>query len=100
MPQVSAAGDQSPKVMVDERAEKRMEKLTGRTQMEQIAIQGLARVPRPCENILIEDGEFWTDVANVLRIGYEGETVGISTQNAIENNVIYGRLPCRYLAAG
>lgn len=65
-----------------------------------IAIQGLARVPRPCENILIEDGEFWTDVANVLRIGYEGETVGISTQNAIENNVIYGRLPCRYLAAG
>lgn len=39
LPQVSAAGDQSPKVMVDERAEKRMEKLTGRTQMEQIGIR-------------------------------------------------------------
>ena len=39
MPQVSAAGDQSPKLMVDERAEQRMEKLTGRTQMEQIAIR-------------------------------------------------------------
>ena len=39
LPQVSAAGDQSPKVMVDERAEKRMEKLTGRTQMQQIGIR-------------------------------------------------------------
>jgi hypothetical protein len=39
LPQVSAAGDQSPKLMVDERAEKRMEKLTGRTQMEQIGIR-------------------------------------------------------------
>ena len=39
LPQVSAAGDQAPKVMVDERAEKRMEKLTGRTQMEQIAVR-------------------------------------------------------------
>lgn len=37
LPQVSAAGDQSPKFMIDERAQKRMEKLTGRTQMEQIA---------------------------------------------------------------
>ncbi len=39
LPQVSAAGDQSPRVLVDERAEKRMEKLTGRTQMEQIGIR-------------------------------------------------------------
>lgn len=39
LPQVSAAGDQSPKLMVDERADKRMEKLTGRTQMEQIGIR-------------------------------------------------------------
>ena len=39
LPQVSAAGDQSPKLMVDERAEKRMEKLTGRTQMQQIGIR-------------------------------------------------------------
>ena len=39
LPQVSAAGDQSPKLMVDERAEKRMEKLTGRSQMEQIGVR-------------------------------------------------------------
>lgn len=39
LPQVSAAGDQSPRVMVDERAEKRMEKLTGRTPMEQIGVR-------------------------------------------------------------
>jgi hypothetical protein len=37
LPLCSAAGDQSPKIMIDERAEKRMEKLTGRNQMEQIA---------------------------------------------------------------
>ncbi len=39
LPQVAAAGDQSPKVIVDERAEQRMEKLTGRTQMQQIGIR-------------------------------------------------------------
>jgi hypothetical protein len=39
LPQVSAAGDQSPKFMIDERAQKRMEKLTKRTQMEQIAVR-------------------------------------------------------------
>ena len=39
LPQVAAAGDQSPKVIVDERAEQRMEKLTGRSQMQQIGIR-------------------------------------------------------------
>lgn len=39
LPQVSAAGDQSPRLMVDIRAEQRMEKLTGRTQMEQIGVR-------------------------------------------------------------
>lgn len=39
LPQVSAAGDQSPRFMIDERAQKRMEKLTKRTQMEQIAVR-------------------------------------------------------------
>jgi len=48
-----------------------------RTQDDSIAIKGLAEMPRPCENILIEDCEFWTDVANIFRIGYECETAGV-----------------------
>ncbi len=37
-PQISAAGDISPKILVDHRAESRMLKLNGRTQREQIGI--------------------------------------------------------------
>ncbi len=36
-PQCSAAGDQSPKVLVERKAEERMERLTGRSRREQIA---------------------------------------------------------------
>ncbi len=39
LPQCSAAGDQSPRIMIDHRAEKRMEKITGRTQREQIGVK-------------------------------------------------------------
>ena len=45
-----------------------------RTQDDCIAIKGLAKMTAPCENILIEDCTFWTDVANIFRIGYECET--------------------------
>lgn len=48
-----------------------------RTQDDSIAIKGLAKMPRPCENICIEGCEFWTDVANIFRIGYECETTGM-----------------------
>jgi hypothetical protein len=37
LPQVSSAGDQAPTPLVDARAEKRMEKLTGRTRRDQVA---------------------------------------------------------------
>lgn len=37
-PQISAAGDLSPKILIDHRAEARMQKITGRTQREQIGI--------------------------------------------------------------
>ncbi len=37
LPQAAAAGDQSPHVLVDKRAEARMERITGRTRRQQIA---------------------------------------------------------------
>ena len=40
-----------------------------RAQDDIIAIKGFTGLP--CENILIEDSTFWTDRANVFRIGYE-----------------------------
>lgn len=40
-----------------------------RTQDDSIAIKGLAKMPRPCENILIEDCEFWTDA--ITRLDYD-----------------------------
>lgn len=48
-----------------------------RTQDDCIAIKGLAKMPRPCEHIVIENCTFWTDVANIFRIGYECETSGM-----------------------
>ncbi len=60
-----------------------------RTQDDSIAIKGLAKMPRPCENILIEDCEFWTDVANIFRIGYECETTGMRNIRARNIDVLY-----------
>ncbi|NLY02109.1 MAG: hypothetical protein GXY83_38995 [Rhodopirellula sp.] len=60
-----------------------------RTQDDSIAIKGLAKMPRPCENILIEDCEFWTDVANVFRIGYECETAGMRNITARNIDVLH-----------
>jgi len=48
-----------------------------RTQDDCIAIKGLAKMPAPCENILIEGCTLWTDRANIFRIGYECETSGM-----------------------
>ncbi len=39
LPQIAAAGDQSPAVLVDRRAEARMEKITGRNRRQQIAVR-------------------------------------------------------------
>jgi hypothetical protein len=60
-----------------------------RTQDDSIAIKGLAKMPRPCENILIEDCQFWTDVANIFRIGYECETAGMRNIKARNIDVLY-----------
>ena len=60
-----------------------------RTQDDSIAIKGLAKLTRPCENILIEDCQFWTDVANIFRIGYECETPGMRNINARHIDVLH-----------
>ncbi len=39
LPQIAAAGDQSPRVLVDRRAEQRMERIMGRNRREQIAVR-------------------------------------------------------------
>lgn len=60
-----------------------------RTQDDSIAIKGLAKVPRPCENMLIEDCVFWTDVANIFRIGYECETAAMRSITARNIDVLH-----------
>ena len=48
-----------------------------RTQDDSIAIKGIEKSKRPCENITIENCQFWTDVANIYRIGYECDAAGM-----------------------
>jgi len=60
-----------------------------RTQDDCIAIKGMAGMTRPCENILIEDCQFWTDVANVFRIGYECDTAGMRNIRARNIDVLH-----------
>lgn len=60
-----------------------------RTQDDCIAIKGLAKMPRPCEDIRIEDCVFWTDVANIFRIGYECETPGMRNITARNIDVLH-----------
>ncbi len=72
-----------------------------RTQDDCIAIKGLAGMTRPCENILIEDCEFWTDAANIFRIGYECETAGMRKITARNIDVLHYsqyREPTQYWA--
>lgn len=60
-----------------------------RTQDDSIAIKGMAKMPRPCEKILIEDCQFWTDSANIFRIGYECETGGMRDIRARRIDVLH-----------
>lgn len=72
-----------------------------RTQDDSIAIKGMAKVPRPCEKILIEDCQFWTDSANIFRIGYECETAGMRDIRARGIDVLHYskyRPPAEYWA--
>lgn len=73
-----------------------------RTQDDSIAIKGMAKMTRPCQNVLIEHCEFWTDCANIFRIGYECETTGMRNIRARDIDVLYYsknyRVPTDYWA--
>lgn len=61
-----------------------------RTQDDCIAIKGLNGCERkPCEKITIEACEFWTDLANVFRIGYECETEVMQDLTARDIDVLH-----------
>ncbi len=44
-----------------------------RSQDDNIAIKGMMESREPCENIVVEDCELWSDKANIIRVGYECE---------------------------
>lgn len=54
-----------------------------RAQDDSIAIKGLGG--QACENILIEDSVFWTDRANIYRIGYECDAEAM--RNVVSRNI-------------
>ncbi len=60
-----------------------------RSQDDCIAIKGRAKMALPCEDIVIEDCTFWTDVANIFRIGYECETPGMRHITARNIDVLH-----------
>ncbi len=69
-----------------------------RSQDDCIAIKGLDNNRRygitndnryPCENIDVEDCVFWTDRANIFRIGYECETSAMRNIRAKNIDVLY-----------
>lgn len=60
-----------------------------RTQDDCIAVKGLAKMTRPCENIAVEDCQFWTDLANIFRIGYECETSAMKNIRARGIDVLH-----------
>lgn len=60
-----------------------------RTQDDSIAVKGAAKMTRPCENIKIENCQFWTDVANIFRIGYECETEGMRGIDARNIDILH-----------
>ena len=73
-----------------------------RTQDDCIAVKGLAKANAPCENIAIEGCTFWTDRANIFRIGYECETSGMRDIRARNIDVLHYsmnyRAPTEYWA--
>lgn len=73
-----------------------------RTQDDCIAVKGLAKMTAPCEDILIESCTFWTDRANIFRIGYECETSGMRDIRVRDIDVVHYsmnyRAPTEYWA--
>lgn len=54
-----------------------------------IAIKGLRDDLTPCENIEIKDCVFWTDLANIFRIGYECQSSTMSNIRAENIDILY-----------
>lgn len=73
-----------------------------RTQDDCIAVKGIDASRWPCENILIENCQFWTDVANIYRIGYECDAEGMRNIVSRRIDVLHYsknyRLPSEYWA--
>lgn len=60
-----------------------------RSQDDSIAIKGLRGDLVPCENIKIQDCVFWTDRANIFRVGYECQASTMSNITAENIDVLY-----------
>jgi len=61
-----------------------------RTQDDCIAVKGLNGFNRkPCEKMTIETCEFWTDVANIFRVGYECDTAVMQDLTARDIDVLH-----------
>jgi hypothetical protein len=57
-----------------------------------IAIKGTARNagrPKACENIAITDCTFWTDYANIFRLGYESQAAAMRNIRATNIDVVH-----------
>ncbi len=60
-----------------------------RSQDDSIAIKGTTKSNAPCKNILVKDCVFWTDRANIFRVGYECEAENMSIISAENIDVLY-----------
>lgn len=60
-----------------------------RTQDDSIAVKGMIAGGAACENIAVEDCVFWTDRANVFRVGYECECAGMRAICAKNIDILY-----------
>ncbi|MBR2005810.1 MAG: hypothetical protein IJ991_16710 [Thermoguttaceae bacterium] len=60
-----------------------------RTQDDSIAVKGMIAGGPACENIAVEDCVFWTDRANIFRVGYECECEGMRVICAKNIDILY-----------
>ncbi|MBQ9798524.1 MAG: hypothetical protein IJO40_01115 [Thermoguttaceae bacterium] len=60
-----------------------------RTQDDSIAVKGMIAGGAACENIAVEDCVFWTDRANIFRVGYECECAGMRAICAKNVDILY-----------
>lgn len=84
LPQLAAAGDQSPHVLVDRRAEERMEKITGRNRRQQIAV----RLADAVTSVLpfVKERIDWNP-----RLAHRAEQVELSRRRVTEEELMKSR---------